>query len=130
MRLNQNCIRDILLELEDTLDYDDHINLSTMSTFTSWKKYGEKDFLYTISKLSEAKYINESHQSADGIMYYELFIFSLTWNGHKFLDTIRDNEVWSTTKSILAKFSSVSITTIENVASNVLTNLISKQMNL
>ncbi|EOH76211.1 DUF2513 domain-containing protein [Enterococcus raffinosus] len=128
MKLNQNCIRDILLELEDELGFDLHISKYDLDELKSYKKYGEDEFLYTISKLSEAGYINESHQAGGDTMYYQLMIHSITWEGHKFLDTIRDNQVWAVTKKVASKFSSVSVNMISTIASTVITNLIENQM--
>ena len=60
----------------------------------------------------------------------EYYTGALTWDGHKFLDTIRDNEFWSKTKQITSRFASVSISMIESIASQVISNLIAKQMKL
>lgn len=57
-------------------------------------------------------------------------VSGITWQGHRFLDTVRDNKVWSDTKSVVSKFSSVSISMVETIASNVITQLINKQLGL
>lgn len=55
---------------------------------------------------------------------------NLTYDGHKFLDNIRDDKVWKDTKTILSKFSSVSLSFVSSVASNVISQLIQKQFGL
>ena len=45
---------------------------------------------------------------------------SLSFDGHSFLDNIRDNQVWSKSKKILSAFKSVSIEIISQVATNVI----------
>ncbi|KRN66305.1 hypothetical protein IV70_GL001859 [Carnobacterium maltaromaticum DSM 20342] len=91
--------------------------------------FSQEDLEYTIIQLVDASYI-------DGVITFDHAqnimddLKHMTWEGHKFLDTIRDNKVWTDTKKVTSKFSSVSITMVETVASNVLTNIISKQMGL
>lgn len=130
MKLNQDCVRDILLELEEKLDLNTQLFKNDLLTFSSYEKYEENDFFYTLLKLTEAGYLNAKITSGANNPVFSVNISSLSWEGHKFLDSVRDNEVWKQTKSIISKFSSVSITTIENIASNVITQLISKQLNI
>ncbi|CUS26106.1 hypothetical protein FC70_GL000498 [Paucilactobacillus oligofermentans DSM 15707 = LMG 22743] len=64
-------------------------------------------------------------------MNNDLIMFStgmITWDGHEFLDTIRDPEVWSNTKKILSHLESVSISTVSNIGTGVLNHIIDKQM--
>ncbi|PHL20883.1 DUF2513 domain-containing protein [Enterococcus faecium] len=130
MKLNQDCVRDILLELEKKLDLNTQLYKNDLLTFSSYEKYGEKDFFYTLLKLTEAGYLNAKVTAGANNPVFSVNISSISWKGHEFLDSVRDNEVWKQTKSIIFKFSSVSITTIENIASNVITQLISKQLNI
>lgn len=130
MKLNQDCVRDILLELEKKLDLNTQLFKNDLLMFSSYEKYGEKDFFYTLLKLTEAGYLNAKITAGANNPVFSVNISSISWEGHKFLDSVRDNEVWKQTKSIISKFSSVSITTIENIASNVITQLISKQLNI
>lgn len=127
MQLNHDCVRDILLACEK-LPYNHYFSKSEL--LDTLQNHTEDDILYSILKLDEAKYLNINIYAADGLPIYDLYLSGITWEGHKFLDTIRDNEVWSQTKSILGKVSSASITFASNVASQVLTNIISKQMGL
>lgn len=130
MKLNQDCVRDILLELEKKLDLNTQLYKNDLLTFSSYEKYGEKDFFYILLKLTEAGYLNAKVTAGANNPVFSVNISSISWEGHEFLDSVRDNEVWKQTKSIVSKFSSVSITTIENIASNVITQLISKQLNI
>jgi len=57
-------------------------------------------------------------------------ISSITYQGHQFLDNIRDDNVYTKTKSILSTFKSVSIEIFSETASKVITSLISKQLGL
>lgn len=122
MTLKSDCVRDTMLYLEKNLELNDCIQARHISI----KKYKSDDIVYTISKLIEGNYINARDCSYDDVM--DFYISSITWDGHKFLDTIRDNKVWSTTKGIVSKFSSVSISMIENISSQVISNLITQYM--
>ncbi|MBQ9097097.1 MAG: DUF2513 domain-containing protein [Clostridia bacterium] len=121
MKLNHDCIRKTLLYLEETLDCYNSLDLSDFAT----NGFSKEDTLYSISKLKEAGFISASigEDIIDGI---SITVHEITWEGHKFLDTIRDNRVWSETKNILSKVSSCSISFISTIASQVLTNLISQ----
>ena len=63
MTLNYDCIRDVLLYLEDTLEYTDnqvamtHKRLTIGSIASDLPSYSKEDMQYTIEKLFEARYI-------------------------------------------------------------------------
>lgn len=131
MKLNHECIRDMMLEFEEFIPLDEYLHKDTMIALPSYKKYGHDTYWYAYEKLIEAEYLNASITAGgeEGENYpYIAIVSSITWQGHEFLDTIRDDKIWKDTKSIIGRFSSVSISLIENVATGVLTNLISKQM--
>ncbi len=125
MKLNQDCIRDLLLYLEENLDYCDCLSISDIEL----PDYDIKTILYTAQKLKQAGYISADFSILDTDDLCADFL-EITWDGHQFLDTIRDNNVWKKTKSVVSKLSSVSVTIISNVASQVLTNLINQQLGL
>lgn len=125
MRLNHDCVRETLLYLEGSLEYSGALDLSdfTLEGFT------HEDTIYTLQKLCEAEYISATiKQDITGDIL--VYVHSITWEGHKFLDTVRDNKVWTGTKKILSAVSSSSISFVSTIASQVLTNLISQQMGL
>lgn len=124
MKLKHDCVRKTMLYLEKNLELNDLI----MDYQIEIEKFSKEDITYTISKLAEAGYINAKTFGYDNLINYG--ISSITWNGHEFLDNIRDNNVWKNTKQILSSFSSTSLRMIENIASQVITNIISSKMNL
>lgn len=126
MKLNYDCVRDLLLYLEENLQYGSQININNMQL----KNYSQHEILYTADKLLEAEYLDgELIMLLDGEVP-EIHIVSITWNGHQFLDNIRDNKVWEHTKGVVSKFSSVSIGIISNIASQVISSLIKTQLGL
>ena len=123
MKLNHDCIRELMLYIEENLELGEMIDMS----ITTISDFSEEDTIYSAVKLHEAGYLSgDVVQTLGG--EYRAMISGITWEGHKFLDTIRDNQVWSHTKTVLSKVSSASISFTSSVASQVLTNLISQSL--
>ncbi|GIO42468.1 DUF2513 domain-containing protein [Paenibacillus apis] len=114
MRLNHECVRDFLLTLEG-LTENEYIDCNDHTEFESLQKYEKSDVVYTFQKLEEANYINAKvFKSLGGTSYNAM---SITWDGHQFLDNIRDNSVWSGTKDkVFSAVSSVSLPILAEVA--------------
>ncbi|MEH6891884.1 DUF2513 domain-containing protein [Bacillus sp. JJ864] len=119
MKLNQDCVRDLLLELEEKLTINDHFLLPHFNNLDTVSKHGFDDTFYSFSKLLEASYLNGSYKYASGELFH-LSVDSISWNGHQFLDTIRDNEIWSKTKNAVGSLSSASISIMSSLATSYL----------
>jgi hypothetical protein len=53
----------------------------------------------------------------------QVWPFELTWEGHEFLDTVRDEEVWSTILDVLAqKGGSLAFAAIQRIAAQLAAN--------
>ena len=123
MKLNNDCVRGLLLYIESNTSINSLIAVSQIEI----NDYTTDELIYTAMKLQEAGYIKAKiSKFIDGSA--DVYVNELTWNGHKFLDNIRDDGVWKATKEKISKFSSVSLSIIENVAAQVLTNLINQQI--
>lgn len=108
MKLNYDCIRDVLLYLEDNLEYvspeTDDLEHKEISVFAISKafagQYAKADVQYTIEKLTEAGYITLS-----GVVFGKKQIIckanvsDITFTGHEFLGHIREPKVWDVLKS-------------------------------
>ena len=131
MKLNHDCIRATLLAIE-SMDYiiednDNEICFEAISFNEIVKcmnkrkeKYSRIEIFYTLHNLEQGGYISASCGYS--------FVNYITYSGHQFLDTVRDSAVWSSTKSIVSKVASVSLSVVENVAAQVITNLLNQQM--
>ena len=128
MKLNQDCIRDLMLYLEDSLTLSNSIDIDCYSNDSFLKGYSKEDLSYTALKLIEANYINAKIENFLDTVFPYISIKSITYNGHKFLDTIRDDNVWTKTKGLLSCFKSVSIEVVSETASKVITNLINQKL--
>lgn len=120
MKLNHDCVRECMLYLEENLDMKSRINLVGVHL----KGYSDDDVLYSFIKLSEAGFINGKPQPAGNNPAYIFITTSITYEGHKFIDSVRDDKVWSATKKISSKVASVSINILTDIATNVLTKML------
>lgn len=115
MKLNHDCIRDLLLYLEDHLNYKDELIINHLKI----EPYSQDELLYTADKLIEAGYLNSrfgwNMQSS-----HIITVNSISYNDHQFLDTIRDDGIWQNTKNKFAKFSSISLPIIQELASSLI----------
>lgn len=126
MKLNHDCVRDLLLHIEENLTYGYYLEVSEATL----KSYSREELLYTADKLLEAGYLDGNKRNTINSSLPYIRITAITWSGHQFLDNIRDDGVWKDTKKVLSRFSSVSLGFVGNVASQVITSLIQKQLGL
>lgn len=83
MKLNRNCIRDILLTLE-MFDLGTTCTVDSLSAAEHLKVYSKDEIAYSIQLLQEAQYINTTRSN----------INRMTWEGHLFLEEIRDGKAF------------------------------------
>lgn len=111
MKLNMDIVRSLLLQIEEETTLDHTILFEKSET--------NSDTFYALLKLKEAGYINSIDTNAwGGIVQVE--VKSLTYEGHKFLDTIRDPKIYRETKNTVKKFGSVSLDIFSKVAAQIL----------
>jgi Hypothetical protein (DUF2513). len=129
MKLNYDCIRSLLLALEENLNYDDSLSLSQvrLSQIVSSEILGEftkEDIAYSSLKLLEAEYIEARIIGSDQKII-DIVYFKIIFAGHQYIDTIRDNKVW---KKVMNKIgettSSIALDVITEVAKSFLLGVI------
>ena len=118
MKLNQDCVRDLLLFLEENLGLGSFINISSDFHEDALSNYSANDLIYTAQKLLEADYIDAKIMHFMGTNIPSVRISSITYQGHQFLDNIRDNSIWKSTKDKASKVASVSLPIIQQIASS------------
>lgn len=120
MKLNPDCIRDILLHLE-TLSFGERIYPNQL--YEVLTNYSHDEINYSILKMHEAGFINAIiDDRLDESIGIE--IIDITYNGHQFLDNVRSNKVWSVTKKVATDIGSTSVQAITQIATNVITEII------
>lgn len=127
MRINEDCIREVLKHLVETLtlnikdnkgDFNNVSMLSVMKKFDD--TYSREDVWYSIYNLAQDRFIeanNIREQSRNGFAFVN--IYNVTHRGHQFYESIRPEPIWNKTKSIISKVGVHTLDFIEGVAHDV-----------
>jgi Hypothetical protein (DUF2513) len=112
MRRDMDLIRDLLMFIEK----DEQLNGVAYGPVTedaARELDRSPEFVrYHMKLLVDAKYVDLVHFMADG----EPWIRGLTWDDCEFLETIRDPEIWKSTKSGLQALGSFSVGVLREIA--------------
>lgn len=120
MKLNLDCIRHILLHMENCA-YGETIYPNQL--YPALPNYTSDEIDYSILKLHEAGFIQATIEKyIDGTI--DIKIHDITYNGHQFLANIHENKIWSATKTVMGKIGATSIQAATEIATGVVTELI------
>ena len=120
MKLNPDCMRDILLQIEE-LPYGESVYPDQL--YTALPDYSHDEIDYSILKMNEAGFINATiERYLSGNIGIE--IYDISYDGHQFLDTVRSNKVWKATKKVATDIGSTSVHAITQIATSVITEII------
>lgn len=116
MKLNHDCIRDVLLAVEAApFRYMDMQQLQS-----ALPQYSEDDLTYTCLKLDEGGFLNADFDQFLGQCHPHLcWIKSMTFAGHEFLDTIRDDSNWGKVKDTARRAGVFSMKALGQIAQGV-----------
>lgn len=122
MRLNHDCIRDILLYVEENITYDiESVDVENLiSKFSS--KYDKNTINYHIKQIGNASLVEEVFYSEDS----PELISDLTWEGHEYVNNIRDSKVWAKLKDLTKNLASVSLSVLIQKAPDIVNSLLPK----
>ena len=126
MKLNPDCIRDILLAVEDTSSYGKIISSFELYKSTSLSNYSENEILYHVRQLAWSKMLEQTDFYLDN----SFSILDLSPQGHEFLNNIRSDDNWNKTKVFSAKIGSLAVSTLQSVASSIISISIQKYLGL
>ena len=137
MKLNLDCIRDILLIIEDeqTMRKIDQSNIGEsgiletgmvqpiydggLLSHNKLKTYSSDDIFYSIKQLGENGLLDVNTDIlSGGRQYYE--ILDITPEGHEFISNIRNLNIWNKVKSLLKGVSGASLPIVGKVATETL----------
>ena len=126
MRLDPNCVRSVLLELEEKplgIYLPEELEKSVES-------YGIENVEYTVIKLEEAGYIRAGISktlSSD----YEIFgIFDITFTGHEFLNSVRSPSVWERLKDSTLDGGSACLKVIGEIGVEILKEMAKEKLHI
>lgn len=123
MKLNPDCIRDILLYIESKTDSQiDYVDFEDL--VDNLNLYDENTLHYHVNQLLNFELVHNVEYSDDKPDY----ICDLSPLGHKFLADIRSDNIWNHTKNIASKVGSVSLDALIQISTGVLTQIINKQL--
>lgn len=135
MKINPDCVRDVLLALEECITYENAPagrmaiggNLVTVHNCPRIKgKYYNQDIFYSVLQLCESGYIDArlTKNYNKGVIDVDKILF-ITPKGHDFIANIQNEETWKTKISpILKAVGSVSLNVIETIVKGVTDSLI------
>lgn len=97
MKRNMELVREVLMKLEALpMRPGSMVVISGYDEEMAVDGHTPEEIEYHMTMLRDAGFLNSpgSQPAGNGITFR-----SLTWDGHDFLDTVRDPEVWKETKS-------------------------------
>jgi hypothetical protein len=126
MELNVDCMRDILIYLSQNLTGERDRNYVTFNQIDLLKisndmsdKYDAVTIWYSTKMLDECNYIVcDTRTVTHGQLAY-FYVTGMTYQGHKFLESILPQPIWEKTKSIISKVGSHSLSFVEDTAQKV-----------
>lgn len=125
MKLNPDCIRDILITVE-SMEYNTAYTLTKLCT--QLPSYSEEELNYHCLQLIDAGLLNAKAINVMGQILPQLWrIFDLTYPGHQFLADVRSDTTWNKTKNIAKNVGSESLHALKDIAVGVVTAAIQNQ---
>ncbi len=117
MVLDSDCVRDVLLAVENC-SFGERITLNFLEE--KLPDYSEEQLWYTCIKLNEGGYldvltVDMLRMPLPGIKQ----INGLTYQGHEFLDTVRENKIWAKTKDLAKRSGVFSLKLLGEIAQSV-----------
>ena len=123
MEMNIDCIRDILSFIVDTQTIDDNLTIVPIQVNDIYdgeklKNYSKQEIFYSLTLLKEGGYILCTSSSySNVIVLFE--VIRITYKGHTFYESIREQTVWEKTKSTAKNVGNHTLEFIESIAHDI-----------
>lgn len=125
MRLNPDCIRDILLDVEKKSIFGNVVEYFDDEDFENLKSYSVPEVIYHIRQCDHSGFFIGTTK----YFGHHVVIKDLSPKGHEFIANIRKDTNWNKTKEIAQSVGSSSLDVMKDIAAQVISNLISAQFN-
>ena len=126
MKFDPNCVREILLTLEDQ-PYGTCLSIPALAS--SIKEFQEDEISYCCLKLAEADCIDITTVNMTGSLVPGIkSVNDITFSGHEFLNNIRDDNNWNKIKGISSSIGFASLKVVSAIAEGVATAAINQQL--
>lgn len=135
MKLNPDCVRDILLWLEENQEMEqgwDGALTGYVKNYVSTdipqyiENHSGADVLYSINQMIKSGLLSGKDMRIDGAAIY--LITDITPKGHEFLGNIRTEENWKKTKGIASKVGAVTLTAISQISARIIAEAIKQNI--
>ena len=126
MKLEPNCVRDVLIMCEDTPFLSENLqwNPVRLSFFSQeLYQYPKNQIAYTILQLTNANYIDAHVLDSDECII-DIIVYGLTYSGHELIDTIRPEKVWCKIGKLFDEIGNMSLPVLQDIASHFLIELL------
>ena len=123
MEMNIDCIRDILSFIVDTQTIDDNLTIVPIQVNDIYdgeklKNYSKQEIFYSLTLLKEGGYILCTSSSYSNVVV--LFeVIRITYKGHTFYESIREQTVWEQAKSAAKQVGNHTLEFIESIAHDI-----------
>jgi hypothetical protein len=124
MKLNPDCIRDVLLDVEEKCDYINCFEFPDDSN--RLKSYDRNTALYHIKQCDRSGLIT----GFKTLLNTGCLIGDLSPSGHEFLSNIRSETTWNATKEITKKIGTDSLSAMLQVASGIVAEIIKNYLGI
>ncbi|MCQ9627549.1 DUF2513 domain-containing protein [Cetobacterium somerae] len=123
MKMNPDLIRKILLLTEENTSYGEEYEFEDEALPIELENYSLDEIFYHVELCKKFDFL-------ECFIYPHCIVLEdLTPQGHLFLSDIRDDLVWNKTKNIASKIGSFSITTLKEIAVQVVSQSINTFFN-
>ena len=114
MKLNLDCMRDVLLAMQDSPMGE---GMTILDFCEKLPQYNEDDIRYSCLKMSEAGFVVADLTDLDNWIIPQVDgLWDITFHGHEFLGKIKDESRWEGIKKALPKVRDYSFDAINAVA--------------
>jgi hypothetical protein len=125
MKLNPDCIRDILLYCEENSFFGNSVVFQNEDFTYKNNVYSHAELLYHLRQCDMNNYFLEGSYSQSG----KYILTDITPKAHEFLANIRSDSVWGKTKTVAKEIGAFSLNSLADIASKIITNIILAHLN-
>lgn len=125
LRLNPDCIRDILLSVEEKCDTENDLTLPYEKNDVL-NEYSNNELMYHVKQCDLSGFFYGASEDLSG----DYCITDLSPIGHEFLSNIRKDTVWNDVKGVANKVGSSSLKALMQISTSVMTELIKSQLGI
>lgn len=117
MKRDMDLVRQLLLNIEEAVDYE-----PIRSRDIALDGYSAEQIGYHLGILADGELVDVIDTRTHDSKMFSCFVKGITWQGHEFLDSVRDDGVWKHTSEKLKPFGSASLEIVKSVAIACLTS--------